>query len=173
MLDLLGGPITSRRGRGAMALVLAVALLAPAAALAAHPRKGAHFTGSVAGVGINGFKAPVGFKVSSNGSTLTGFTFSTLGCFGAGGFQPGVDYFTKSFNVYKLGTLKSVGSHYSASKVALTRSGTGYGEKTTASASVSFSSPTEASGTITYTQKLSGSSTAECGPATLQFTAKG
>src|SRR5207248_9306704 len=88
------------------ALICAVALTLSASALAAHPKKGAHFRGSFAFVGVNGFKPPVSFSVSKNGKALTGFTYGTLGCFGGGGFQKGVDYYTKPSATIKVGIVK-------------------------------------------------------------------
>ena len=88
--------MSARRSRAAVVVLVCCALLAGAAsALAAHPKKGARFSGSFSFTGINGFKAPVAFGVSKSGTSLTGFHYSTLGCFGSGGFQKGVDYYTK------------------------------------------------------------------------------
>src|SRR5205807_9296045 len=90
----------------ACAVALSLALALGASALAAHPKRGAHFHGSFAFVGVNGFKAPVSFTVSASGRTLTHFTYSTLGCFGSGGFRPGVDYYTKPSAIIRVGTVK-------------------------------------------------------------------
>jgi hypothetical protein len=161
--------------RGVAALVVAIALLAAAAtAIAAHPKKGARFAGSIAGTGINGFKPPVTFTVSSSATTLTRFTFSTLGCFGSGGFRPGVDYYTQPSALIKVGTVKvSKSGHFSLAGAVVSYSGFGVTTTTTTSVSGSFTTPRTAIGTVSFTQKLSGKDTGSCGPAKLQFTAKG
>jgi hypothetical protein len=156
-------------------LVGALALTLVAVALAARPKKGARFSGFVAVTqGINGFKPPVKFTVSANGKSLTGFQYSTLGCFGAGGFRPGVDYYTQPDAIIKVGTVKVSGAGaFSTSGAVFTRSAHGITVKTTAAVRGTFTSPTEASGTITYSQKDTGQFKSQCGPATLDFTAKG
>jgi hypothetical protein len=57
-------------------------------ALAAHPKAGKTYKGVTSAHSINGFKAPVTFKVSSNGKTLLGFKYGNLGCFGSGRAGP-------------------------------------------------------------------------------------
>ena len=157
------------------ALLAAVALLAFAAsALAAHPKKGARFVGIVIGPKINGFKPPVRFKVSTDGKTLTGFTYSTLGCFGAGGFQPGVDYYTKPSALINVGTVKvSPSGKFSVKGVASVYKGPGGSATTTSTISGSFTSPTAVTGTITFAQKLSpGGGTCNTSSFPVQFSAK-
>jgi hypothetical protein len=162
-------------GRWIAVLLSGVALLAAgASALAAHPKKGAHFTGFVVGPKINGFKPPVKFKVSANGKTLSGFTYSTLGCFGAGGFRPGVDYYTKSSALIKVGTVKvSPSGRFSRKGVVSVYRGPGGSATTTSTISGSFTSPRAVSGTITFAQKLSpGGATCNTSSFPIRFTAK-
>jgi len=164
------------RSRTAIAALTCAALAAGAAAgaataLAAHPKKGAHFSGSFSFPGINGFKAPVSFTVSKTAKTLTGLQYSTLGCFGSGGFQKGVDYYTKPGNIIKVGTVKVSGSgHFSASGVVSKFTIAGFTTTTTTKLSGSFTSAKAASGTITFVQKLS--SGASCVSFALRFKAK-
>jgi hypothetical protein len=160
-----------RRGVGTAA---AVALLATAgAALAAHPRRGAHFAGTTAGGAVNGFKPPVTFKVSSNGKTLMSFDYSTFGCFGAGGFRPGIDYYAQPGAIVKVGKVNVSGSgHLSVTGAVNVYSSFGVTTKTTSKVSGRFTGPKAVSGVITFSQKLSGKDNASCGPGTIAFSAK-
>ena len=153
------------------ALACAALLAGAPSALAAHPKKGAHFSGSFSFTGINGFKAPVSFTVSKDGKKLTGLQYSTLGCFGSGGFQKGVDYYTKAGNIIKVGTVKvSASGHFSASGVVFKFTVSGFTTTTTTKVSGSFTSAKAASGTLTFAQKLS--SGASCNSSVLSFKAK-
>jgi len=157
------------------ALLSGVALLASAAsALAAHPKKGARFTGIVIGPEINGFKPPVKFKVSANGRTLTGFTYSTLGCFSAGGFRPGIDYYTEPSALIEVGALKvSRSGSFSKKGIVSVHKGPGGSTTTTSTISGSFTSPTAVTGTITFAQKLSpGGAACNTSSYPIEFTAK-
>ena len=148
------------------------AAAAAASALAAHPKKGAHFSGSFAFTGVNGFKAPLAFTVSKNGKSLTGFSYSTLGCFGAGRFKRGVDYSTKQEAIINVGTIKiSSSGHFSAAGVVFKYTCRfGYTTTTTTTVSGSFASAKAASGSVTFSQKLSlGGS---CHGSPLRFKAK-
>jgi hypothetical protein len=157
-----------------VALLVGIAVLMTAVvAIAAQPKKGAHFVGTIPGSGINGFKPPVTFTVSPNGKSLTRFTYSTFGCFGAGGFRPGIDYYTKPNAIIKVGTVKVSGSgHFSATGAVWVYRGSVVTTTTTTKVRVSFTGSKSASGTMTFTQKLSGQDKGSCGPATLPFTAK-
>jgi hypothetical protein len=158
-----------------LTLLLALLLLGTAAtALAAHPKSGSHLSGYTSASPINGFKAPVTFSVSPNGATLLNFTYASLGCVGAGGFSPGVDYFTKPFNTIKVGKVKvSKSGHFSESGGASTYSAFGDKTVTTSKVTGSFTSAKNATGTITFSQQISGKFTTSCGPANISFTAKG
>ena len=148
--------------------------VATAVAIAAHPKKGAHFAGTTSLNAINGFKAPVSFTVSSNGTALTKFTYSTLGCFGAGGFRPGVNPYTQPGAIIKVGSVTVLASgHFSRTgAVAVYPSPFGVTTKTTTKVSGSFTSPKAARGTVTFTQKDTGKYRNTCGPVTISFTAK-
>jgi hypothetical protein len=153
-------------------IVFAVLAGSAASALAAHPKKGSHFSGSFSFTGVNGFKAPVAFTVSRNGKTLVGFSYSTLGCFGSGGFQKGVDYYTKPFSIIKVGSVKvSASGRFSAKGVVFKYTVAGITTTTTTTLSGRFSGAKAASGTVTFSQKLS-SGAATCTSVPLSFTAK-
>jgi len=163
-------------GRRAIAiLIVAAAALATAAtAIAAHPKRGAHFSGFSDLSAIRGFKAPVSFSVSSSGSTVLSFRYASLGCFGAGGFQPGVDYYTKPEAIVKIGTVKvSRSGRFSVSGVVSSHTGYGVTTRTTAGVSGTFTSAKTATGTISFSQQDTGKYASACGPARITFTARG
>jgi hypothetical protein len=153
---------------------IAVASLAVAgAALAAHPRKGHKYSGFSSVGAINGFKPPVKFKVSSDGTKLLNFTYSSLGCEGAGGFMPGVDYWTKPFAVKKVGTVNVTGNgKFSVKSAKSTFSVSGQTTVTTSTISGRFKNAKTATGTITFSQTISVNGGIKCGPAKLTFSAK-
>jgi hypothetical protein len=164
----------TRGSRFAIAMLACTLALAGAAtALAAHPKKGAHFKGSFGFTGINGFKPPVAFTVAHDGKTLTAFTYSTLGCFGGGGFQPGVDYYTKPSAMIKVGTVKvSSSGHFSVKGVVATYTISGYTTKTTTTLSGKFTSAKAATGTLTFSQTYTPGAHS-CNSNALTFSAKG
>lgn len=167
--------MSSVRSRAAVVVLVCCApLTAVATALAAHPKKGAHFSGSFSFTGINGFKPPVSFSVSKDGRTLTAFTYSTLGCFGSGGFQPGVNYYTKPFAIVRVGTVKvSSSGHCSAAGVASKYTVSGHTTTTTTTLSGRFTKPKSASGTVSFSQSdsLAGGKAVTCKSIALSFTA--
>jgi hypothetical protein len=162
------------RGWLAALLAGAVALVGAASAMAAHPKRNARFTGIVIGPEINGFKPPVAFKVSPNGKTLMGFTYSTLGCFSEGGFRPGVDYYTQPDALMKLGKLKvSRAGTFSMGGLVSIYKGGGGSVTTTSRVTGSFTSPTSVTGTLTFSQKLSpGGAKCTTTGTPIEFTAK-
>src|ERR1700743_2472936 len=101
--DRMTSATAIRRSLAGALIALFCASAFTAAALAAKPAHGAKFSGKTAANSVGGFFAPVTFKVSQDGRSLSGFTFGTLGCEGAGGFPPGV-------NPYKNGALIHVGT---------------------------------------------------------------
>ncbi len=164
-----------RQSQRALATILAViaVLVLAATALAAHPKAGARYSGFVASAPVNGFEPPVTFAVSGNGTTLTNFRYSSFGCFGAGGFQPGVDYYTKPQAIIKVGSVKvSKSGHFSAAGAVSTYTAFGNTTKTTSKVSGSFTSAKAAKGTISFGQKVTGKFKSSCGPAVLSFTVK-
>ena len=161
------------------ALVAAVSLLAgaltlAAAALAATPKKGANFSGHITEAPIDGFTAPVKFRVDPKGKFLDRFTFGTFGCFGAGGFKPGVNPYTGT-SLLDAGSIKLTGNgHFGQTQLA------GYtvaGQTNTFTVKVSghFTKRNAASGTIQFTQVVTGVSSSgpiKCTSTALPFTAK-
>jgi hypothetical protein len=134
-------------------LACALLLAGAASALAAHPKKRAHFSGSFTFTGVNGFKAPVAFTVSKNGKTLTGFAYSTLGCFGSGGFQTGVNYYTKPYAIIKVGTVKvSSSGRFTATGVVSKYAFAAQTTTTTSAISGKFTNSKTATGTVTFSQ---------------------
>jgi hypothetical protein len=168
------GPTAAIERPRVIALSAAFALSALAltpAALAALPKAGARFAGTTSQPPILGFHAPVSFTVSHNRGSLTGFRFSSLGCFGAGGFRAGEDVFTKPFAIIKLGTVKvSKTGTISASAVKYL-----YAQNhttTVASVSGKFTNAKTLHGKITFSQANPSAVPTSCGPAQISFTAK-
>jgi hypothetical protein len=160
-----------RSALGVMSCVLAAALSLAAVAFAAKPAHGAHFTGRTAVEPVLGFYAPVNFTVSQNGRQLTGFSYGSFGCFGAGGFKPGVNPYTGS-SVIHIGTVKvSASGGISVNGAKSTTSGFGDTTVTTVSVTGRFTKPKAATGTITFSQKITGKFNSTCGPAQIAFTA--
>lgn len=167
-------PAALTAGRRLVALAVSAALIAitlAAGALAAVPKADARFAGTTSQAPIEGFHAPVSFVVSHGRSSLTGFAFSTLGCFGAGGFRAGEDVFTKPFAIVKVGTIKvTKNGSVSARGVKFTYAP----NKITTVVSVSgkFTSAKTISGSITFSQTITAPVPTACGPAHLSFKAK-
>ena len=164
-------------GRGASIAAAAILILAiSATALAAKPKAGKKYSGVTTAPKLNGFKAPVSFKVSRDGSKLAGFRYSDFGCLGSGGaFQPGVNYYLKSFNLHKLGTIPvATNGSFSVTNVSTTYVIQGQKTVTTSSVAGKFKNSKMASGTITFSQKFTAPRVhgESCGPATVSFTAK-
>jgi hypothetical protein len=155
-------------------VVAATAVFASsAAALGALPKHGASFAGTTSAVKINGFSPRVLFTVSKNGKSLSGFRYSTLGCFGGGGFRPGVDYYAKADWFIKVGTVKlTAKGHFSATGATFSNTVVGLTTTTTTSVKGSFTKTKTASGTIVLSQKITGKFTSSCGSTLpIHFTA--
>jgi hypothetical protein len=154
-----------------LSLLVCASLVTASVVLAAKPRKNAQFRGHTNALPINGFLAPVTFKVSSNGRSLSNFTFGTFGCFGAGGFRPGVNPYT-GHSLLDAGAVQvSLNGNLSGNTSA---SYTLAGQTTTTTISISgrFNTPKSASGTITFSQKATGGGVnTSCGPAKRAFSA--
>jgi hypothetical protein len=60
--------------------VAALTLILAGAALAAHPKAGSKYAGFTSAPKVNGFRAPVSFKVSSSGNKLLSFKYGNTGC---------------------------------------------------------------------------------------------
>jgi hypothetical protein len=131
-------------------LAAALSLLLAVSALAAHPKAGKTYAGFTSELPFHGFKAPVSFKVSSNGKQLLGFKWATTGCAGRGG--PG-NAFTVPSNIYKVGTIKvSASGTFSVKNLKWTRAPM----VTTSSVSGRFKTAKTATGTISIAQKQQG-----------------
>jgi hypothetical protein len=150
--------------------LLVAAALAAGAALAAKPKPRAHFTGHTNAAAIGGFLAPVKFTVSADGRWLSNFTFGTFGCFGAGGFRPAVNPYTGN-SLLHVAKVKVSASGEMFQKA--TSSYTVQGQTTMTMLTISGRFPTakKASGTITFSQVVSGTVQTSCGPANRTFTA--
>jgi hypothetical protein len=163
------------KGKRPVAVAAVGAALALAAvALAATPKAGP-YKGSTSETPINGFKAPVSFTVPTGGHKITAFKWSGIGCFGAGGFGTSNPFGGKS-DTYKVGKLSvSSSGSFSVSDVPSTYTNVqGYKTITTSSVSGKFNTKKAASGTITYSQHLTGPNNVnqKCGPGTLTFSVK-
>jgi hypothetical protein len=147
------------------------ALLLAAVAFAAKPAHGAHFSGRTAVAPTVGFYAPVKFTVSHNGRQLNGFSYGSFGCFGAGGFRPGVNPYTGG-SIIHVGTVNvSPSGSISVSGAKSSYSAFGNTTMTTVSITGRFTKAKAATGTITFAQKISGKFNSTCGPAHVGFTA--
>jgi hypothetical protein len=165
-------------GRTRAAAAVALLLLGlPAAALAATPKAGGHYKGTTGLPAVNGSKAPVTFSVSSAANRLERFKYGSLGCQGAGGFQPGVNPFTGR-SLVNVGTVHVDAKGKFSVKGATTKESVSGAvtltitTKTTVSGR--FSSPSKATGTIKFTQHFaqSGVKPYSCSSPSIAFTAK-
>jgi len=142
------------------ALATALSLVAATGALAAGPKAGKLYTGPTS-VSYNGFTAPVSFTVSRNGRQLLSFTWAGGGCIGLGG--PG-NAWTNPANNYKVRTLNvSRGGAFAVKNVKSTftwkQGGKRFTKVTTSTVTGRFKNATTATGTISFTQKLTKSCT--------------
>jgi hypothetical protein len=163
-----------RTGLVAFVSLLAAAPPLAANALAATPKKGARFSGHIAQAPVVGFTAPVRFRVDPNGRSLDRFTFGSFGCFGAGGFRPGVNPYTGD-SLIDAGSIKLAGNgHFAQTQLA---GYTAAGQTSTFLIKVSgrFTKRNLASGTIQFTQTVTGvgsSGPIKCTSSPLSFTAR-
>jgi len=137
-----------------VALATALSLAFAAAALAATPTPGKKFTGFTSVGRYNGFRAAVGFKVSTSGKQLLTFFWQDGGCIGIGG--PGNAY-ADPYNTYKIATIPVAanGTFAVKSVPSVTGGGADQPRKTTTSTiSGRFTTATTATGTIAYTMKV-------------------
>jgi hypothetical protein len=159
-----------------MLIALALTLAISTTALAAHPKAGKRYTGTTSAAKLLGFSAPVRFTVSASGAKLVGFTYGSFGCFGAGGFKPGVNPYTGGALI-SVGSVPVAGNGRFSVKNAKSRhvfTGT-FGETivTTAQVSGRFTSAKTATGSITFRQTgiPKHGKSFSCGPGTLTFSA--
>jgi len=155
-----------------LAALIAASLLVVASAAAAKPKRNARFSGFISAPPIVGFKAPVTFKVASNGLSLSNFTFGSFGCFGAGGFRPGVNPYTKS-GLHNAGKVKVSSSGRVSAKAVSSEKAAGTTTTFTITITARFSSPKKVSGTIGFTEVNSSASFhASCTSPPKSFTAR-
>ena len=159
-----------------LAVAAVGALTLTGTALAAHPKSAKKYGGSTSGAKLNGFTPKVTFKTSKDAKKLVNFTYQSTGCYGSGGrLTPGVNYLTKPWNVYALGTL-NVSSKGTFSRKNITTTYTSGAQRTTTTSTVDghFKNASTAVGTIKFTQSVSqkgGPAIKPCGPAKISFTA--
>jgi hypothetical protein len=175
---------------GAALAVLVIAVVA-ATALAAAPKKGAKFKGTLGDVIFNGtsspiksgkFRAPVSFTVSSTGTQIVGFRYADGGCFGSGGFGTHNPYtFPGDFKGFGPISVSATGSFSAPASKSVFKASGGKGKNhytslttTTSSLTGAFTTPKKATGRITFTQKgiYNGHKPITCGPVVVTFTAK-
>jgi hypothetical protein len=171
--------------------VAALILVAVAAtALAAAPKKGAKFKGTLVDVIYNGttspiklgkFRAPVSFKVSSDGTKVLAFTYSDGGCFGGGGFGNHNPYtFPGDAKRFGALTVSATGAFSAPATKSVYKASGGTGKNkyhdvttTTSSLTGAFTTSKRASGSIIFSQLgVYNGHTQTCGPITVTFTAK-
>jgi len=136
-----------------VALTTALSLAFAAAALAAVPTPGKTFTGFTSVGPYNGFRAAVGFKVSTSGKQLLTFFWEGGGCVGLGGDG---NAYADPYNTYRIGTIPvSADGTFSVKSVPWVTNGHGAPTKTTTSTIEGrFTTATTATGTIDYTMKI-------------------
>jgi hypothetical protein len=163
-----------------MAGALATAALSlglSTSAFAAHPKTGKRYAGFSSEPKLLGFGAPISFRVSADGTKLLNFTYTSLGCFGAGGFKPGVSPFKGPYAIHKLGTLKvAKNGHFSVKNANSTYTFPKHTSTIITSTTITgqFKTAGKATGTISFTQKsiIPHSKPGTCGPAGFTFSAK-
>jgi hypothetical protein len=152
-------------------------LLLATGALAAHPKAGKTYSGYNSAAKVNGFRAPVSFKVSSNGTKLLGFQYGTVGCFPTQHVPHGNPYTkasSKASTNIKVGTIAVSGNGSFSVKNAKYVVKQVLTETTTSTVTGKFSTAKAASSTITISQTLTGPHFPpghKCGPFHLTFTA--
>jgi hypothetical protein len=158
--------------RRVLAAAAATTFTLSAAALAAQPKPGKKYSGFTSARKVNGFGAPVSFKVSDGSGSLLQFRYSTLGCLGSGGLGTG-NPFKSKFATVKVGMLGVSGSStFSVSGHKSSNVSHGYTTTTSTSVNGKFKTSKKAVGSITFSQKVTGKGVHEsCGPVTVTFTA--
>jgi hypothetical protein len=161
---LLGSRLNMLGTVAALTLILILA----GAALAAHPKAGSKYAGFTSAPKVNGFRAPVSFKVSSSGSKLLSFKYGNTGC---------PSQTTPAGNPYlKSGSLTTVGTIQVASagtfSVKNLKTSTGPATYTISSVTGKFKSAKTATGSIKISNWFSvPGNTHSCGSASVTFTA--
>lgn len=166
---------TSRSRMLIAAFATALGLLLAAVALAALPVAGGTYSGHTAAPAVNGFLGPVTFTVSGDAGGLLVFEYGNIGCI-PGGTITGNPYATAS-GMIKVGTVPvSATGHFSTTGAQFTYANAKTGMKTVTTTAVAgrFKTSSRASGTITFSQHLTGPGgfSKSCGPLAMKFTAK-
>ncbi len=168
---------STSRSRALIAVLAAAAglLLLAAVALAAHPKAGAAYSGHTAAPAVNGFRGPVTFTVSSDGTKLLGFQYGNIGCI-PGGTIAGNPYASAS-GIVKVGTVALAATgHFSVAAATFTYVNTKASTTTVFTTAVTgkFKTAKSAAGTVTFSQHLTGPGgfSKSCGPLAMKFTAK-
>ncbi|MGI8573338.1 MAG: hypothetical protein ACR2L9_12040 [Solirubrobacteraceae bacterium] len=114
------------------------------------------------------------FQVSSSGKALTGFTYSSLGCLGAGGIAPGTNPFKFKSAIHKLGTIAvACNGTFSARTVKTNFKVAGQTITTTTTVARKCKSAKTPGGTITFGQKDTGGGVnTSCSSKPMTFSAK-
>jgi hypothetical protein len=153
------------------------ALLAPwavvAGALAGPAQPGKRYSGFTSERPVNGFHAPVTFRVSAGGARLMGFQFASQGCFGSG--SPLRDVFKDRSKIERLATIKlSPSGRFSITAAKSTFTVKGQTTVTRTNVSGHFRTAGLVTGRITYRQTFTDTQTAgsTCGPLSFTFSAK-
>jgi len=159
-----------------VAIAVAIAtLLSAGVALAASPKPGKQYSGTTSAQKVNGYSAPLSFKVSKSGKQLQGFQYADEGCFPTM-TQPSGNPFTSAGSVHSLGTIGVAGGKFSVKNVKTTLSlkipGGTLKTVTTSAVKGKFTSAIKATGTITFSQTQTAPGlNHSCGPTTRTFTA--
>jgi hypothetical protein len=136
----------------------ALSLLLAVSALAARPKAGRTYRGFTSAGASNGFKAPVSFKVSSDGKRLLGFVWYGFGCMGGGG--PGNPYTGTGYTYHRIGTISvSAGGMFSVKNAKWTfRAPPSQGGMLVTISTIAgrFTNAKTAIGTIRFTQTQQG-----------------
>jgi len=161
--------ILRRSSFGLLCAVAALSLLLAAAALAAHPKAGKKYSGSTSAPKMNGFRAPVSFKVSSSGGRLLSFKYGNTGC--PSQTKPAGNPYLKSAALTTVGTIhvSSAGTF----SVKNLKTSTGPATYTISSVTGKFKSAKTATGSIKISNWFSvPGNTHSCGPtSSVRFTA--
>lgn len=167
----------SRRLRTAVAaiLVTVACLAAGAVALAAHPRANGEYAGRTSAPKIGGYAAPAGFTVSADGRHVLQFNYSTFACFST--YAKGTDPYSTPTDVVVATMPVSAAGRFSitGSKDRIIYGTAGHPQVvTTTRLSGHFTSPTSATGKITFSRTYGAQHRTDpvCGSGTVTFTAK-
>jgi hypothetical protein len=159
---------------GAVLAGMVLAGMFAATALAAHPKTGRRYSGFTSEPKIVGFAPPISFMVSSTATKLLGVRYGTIGCFGGGGFRPGVDPWTGNA-IVKVGSIALArNGHFSATgaKSSIKITGAVSGAVVTTTTIVGrFTSARRATGTVSFTQteNFRHEKPVTCGPSSWTF----